>query len=58
MLANEAAFDVQAPIVDGEGFRLALHKLGVGREACRVGCFEMLLTVSRDFFTKPDFVQL
>ena len=55
MLANEAAFDVQVPIVDGEGFRLALHNLGVVREACRVGCCEMLLRVSQDFFTEPDF---
>lgn len=58
MLANEAAFDVQTPIVDGESFRLAPHKLGVEREACRVGCSEMLLRVRLDFFTKPDSVQL
>lgn len=57
MLANEAAFDVQAHIVYVEGFRLTLQKLGVGREACRVGCSEMLVTVSRDLFTKPDSVQ-
>lgn len=58
MLANEAASDVQAPIVGGEGLRLAPYKLDVGREACRVGCSEMLLRVSQDFFSKPDFVKL
>ena len=56
MLANEAAFDVQVPVVDGVSFRLTLHKLGVGREDSRVGCSEMLLRVSLNFFT--HFVQL